>query len=174
LHCINSFVAPLVLSNAVDWINSVTLLLYFIWNPWYTRHSYTILLLVVVDFDGLSVTVLSPLLGMFLRLLLVDEVEPPALDLVVDEGAGESSQKFFGLGMVLGLAVLFAPFLVFVSGGEGCSPAQKLVRDLGFVLALVLIVEVFLLVEVVEQSHGGRCKRWMDAERDAGVDREMR
>jgi hypothetical protein len=47
-------------------------------------------------------------------------------------------QKFFGLGMVLGLAVLFAPFLVFVSGGEGCSPAQKLVRDLGFVLALVL------------------------------------
>lgn len=36
--------------------------------------------------------------------------------------------------MVLGFTVLFCVLLVRVSGGEGSGPAQKLVRELGFVI----------------------------------------
>lgn len=47
-------------------------------------------------------------------------------------------QKFFGKGMVLGLAVLLAVLLVFVGGSEGGSASNKFVRDLRLVCALVL------------------------------------
>ena len=85
---------------------------------------------------------------------------PPGLNFPVDESTSKSSpgevpqlsivrwrrslmdgdlQHFFGKGMALGLAVLFAVFLVFVSGVEGSGSAQKLMRDLGFVLVLLVL-----------------------------------
>lgn len=49
-------------------------------------------------------SLLNLLLGVVLRLLLVNEVKTLALDLLVNESSSETSEELLGVGVALGLA----------------------------------------------------------------------
>jgi len=91
---------------------------------------------------------------MVLGLLCIDVVKPFALNLAINEGTTEGSEKFFGLGMRSGLSVFLAmPFVGFRSL-IGSRTSEQLMGELGLVRGFGnLVIGIRLIGVTVEPTH---------------------